>query len=116
MKVTSISYDGFVARGKQTLHAFLLFFGAEALLYPLTGGVGKFLRGGFYQFAGVFVGCVVEETNLLSVAATPFAEQKMNPKSDLLGQREVTIHGLRLQTRGLAATGRKLRQPLREGT
>jgi len=83
----------------------LLFFGAQPLLSSLTGGIGKFLTGGAYQLIEVFVGCVVEETNLLSVAATPFAEQKMNPKADMLENWQFVIQRFRLKTTSLPTIG-----------
>jgi len=81
----------------------LLFLGAQPLLHPLTGGIGKFLGGGFYQLIGMFVGRVVKETDLLSIAATPFAEQEMNPEADALGKGQPVIQRLGLKTAGLPA-------------
>jgi hypothetical protein len=77
--------------------------GAQPLLHSLPGGIRKFLAGGFYQFIGMFVGCVAKETDLLSVAATPFAEQKMNPKADALENWQFVIQRLGLKTAGLFA-------------
>jgi hypothetical protein len=103
MTVASILSDGLVARGRRPLHASLLFFRAQPLLHSLTGGIGKFLAGGFYQLIRAFVGCVAEKTDLLSVAATPFAEQKMNPEADALEKGQFVIQRQGLKTTGLFA-------------
>ena len=103
--VASILSDGLVARARQSLHASLFFLGVQPLLHSLAGGIGKFLRGGFYELIRVIVGCVTEETNLLSIPATPFAQQKMNPKPDALENGQLVIERLRLKPAGLPATG-----------
>jgi hypothetical protein len=68
--------------GADLTRASLFFLSAQCLSHPLTNGIGKFLAYGLYEFIGVFVGCVAQETDLLSITAAPFAQQKMNPKAD----------------------------------
>jgi hypothetical protein len=48
---------------------------------------------------------IVEETDLLSISAAPFAKGKMNSQTNSLHQRELSIKGLRLEATGLLATG-----------
>ncbi len=93
----------------------LFFLGAQPLLHSLTSGFGKFLVWGFYQLIGVFVGCLAEEMNLLSISATPFAEEEMNPKADALKNGEFVVQCLRLKSAGLPATGRKRSHHPRKG-
>jgi hypothetical protein len=101
--VASFLSDGLVARGRRTLHQSLFFLSAQPLLHSLTGSIGKFLAGGLYDFVGVLMNRVAEKTDLLSVAETPFAEQKMNPKADALENGQFVIQRLGLKTAGLLA-------------
>jgi hypothetical protein len=49
------------------------------------------------------MGRVVEESNLLSVPATPFAKEEVNPETHSLDQRQLSVKGLRLKAAGLLA-------------
>jgi hypothetical protein len=97
--------SGWTGLSRDKHHQSLFFFDAQPLLHSLTGGIRKFLVSGIYQLIGVFVGCVTEETNLLSISATPFAKQEMNPKADALENWQSVIQRFRLKTTGLPATG-----------
>jgi hypothetical protein len=46
---------------------------------------------------------VAKETNLPAIAATPFAEQKMNPETDALKEGKFMIQRLGLKPAGLPA-------------
>src|SRR5690242_2238660 len=49
-----------------------------------------------------------EKANLLSIAPTPFAENQMNAQAEALPQPKRAVQHLGLQSRRLAAIGRKL--------
>jgi hypothetical protein len=49
----------------------------------------------------------MKETNLLSIAATPFAERKMNPEANALKRAQFVIKSLGLETASLFTTGRQ---------
>ena len=49
-----------------------------------------------------------EKANLPSIAPTPFAENQMNAEADALPQPKRAVQRLGLQSRRLAAIGRKL--------
>lgn len=103
--VAIILSDALVVLVRQSLRTPSFFLGAQPLLHALTGGIGKLLAGGFYQLIGVFVGCVTQEANLFSVAATPLAKHEMNPKAEALENWQFVIQRFRLKTTGLPATG-----------
>jgi hypothetical protein len=46
---------------------------------------------------------VVEESNLLSVPATPFAKEEVNSETKSLDQRQLSVKGLRLKAASLLA-------------
>jgi hypothetical protein len=55
----------------------------------------------------MFVGCITEEVNLLSVPATPLAEHEVHSQPESLDHRQFSIEGLRLKAAYLLATWRK---------
>ena len=60
---------------------------------------------GLGDLIGMLVRGIVQETNLLSVSATPLTKEKMDPQTNSLHQGELSIKCLRLKTAGLLASG-----------
>src|SRR5215471_15151399 len=96
-------HDRLVAHGGQTLHLGLFFLRPELLFYPLTSILRERWGKGLGELIGVLVRGIVEETNLVSVSATPLAEQEMYPQADSLHERKFSIQCLRLKAGGLLA-------------
>jgi hypothetical protein len=82
--VWRIAHDWLVAHRGQTLHLGLLFLRSEPLFHPLTGVRRECGGGGLRELIGMVARRIVEETNLLSVSATPFTKQEMDPQANSL--------------------------------
>jgi hypothetical protein len=71
------------------------------LFDPFASAWGKALS--FSEVIGMLANRVVEKSNLLSVSATPLAEEEMHPQANSLHRRELPIECLRLKAAGLLA-------------
>src|SRR5436190_1709629 len=60
-------------------------------------------------------GSVLQEANLFSVPATPFAQEEVHLQANSLKHRQFSIKSLRLKAAGLLATRRNQRDPFGKG-
>jgi len=84
---------------------------AEGTLEALPRFKGKAARLGFHQDAGILMGCFTEETELLAVAAAPFAEKQVEAQSETFGPGEFLVEGQGLQRAGLLASRHERAKP-----
>ena len=104
MSVVLILCDRLVAHGVKTLRRGLFLLCLQPLFDPFASALGKALSDRFREVIGMLASRVVEESNLLSVSATPLAEQEMDPQANSLHQGELPIECSRLKATGLLAT------------
>lgn len=115
MTVVLLLSGELVAHKSQTLHDWLFPFGAQLPLDPFSCFVGEFPWSSFDHFIGMFVCRIPQETELLSVPATPCAQEHMQAKSDSLENRQLAVERRGLQPRSLPAIGGKHGHPSGEG-
>jgi hypothetical protein len=75
------------------------------LFDPFASALGKVLSDICSKVIGMLASCVAEEANLFSVAATPFAEEEVDPQTNSLDQRQFSVESLRLKATSLLARG-----------
>jgi len=91
--------------GAAGLTDYLFLVRPKSSLDPLSRFIRELLRDRFCQFIRMLVRGIVEETNLLSVSATPLTKEKMDSQANSLHQGECSIKCLRLKAAGLLASG-----------
>jgi len=72
-----LSHDRLVAHGRQTLHLGRFFLCSQPLFYPLASILRECVTVGLGDLVGMFDRRMMEETDLLTIAATPLAKQQM---------------------------------------
>jgi hypothetical protein len=102
-----LCHDRLVAHRGQTLHFGLFFLCSEPLFYPLTGVLRECVGVGPGELTGMLARRIVQETDLLSISATPLTKQEMDPQAKSLHQGEFALECLRLKAAGLLASGRQ---------
>ena len=109
------SVCGLVAGENATLHERLFAFAPQRALEPFAGFGGESLRGGLAQLPRMLARRAPQETELFSVAAAPFAEQKMEAQPEPLWQREVPVQSVGLEPGDLKTRGHKHAEPCLQG-
>ncbi len=106
---------GLVAGENATLQERLFAFAPQRALEPFAGRGGESLRGGLVQLLRMLARRPPQETDLLSVAAAPLAEQKMEAQPEPLRQREVPVQSVGLEPGDLTTRGHKRAEPCLQG-
>ena len=65
----------------------------QSLFDAFAGGSGKRLGTGFRDALRMFVSGAMQNLDLFCIAATPFADEKVQPQADLLEERQFVVQG-----------------------